>query len=325
MIMTMIERKECRHGLSRRESIRLALGSAAALFCGCGAEAEPTGSTMKNVGATAMLQRAVPRSGEKIPVIGMGTWQTFDVGSSESERKPLVEVLRLFIEGGGRVIDSSPMYGRSESVAGELRRQVPGGDSLFLGTKVWTTGRDAGIAEMKQSMDRMKTRRMDLMQIHNLVDWRTHLPTLREWKERGTIRYLGITHYTRGSFNELATIMKKEKVDFVQLPFSIALRDAEETLLAVAQETQTAVIVNRPFEGGSLFSEVRSRALPEFAKEFDCQSWGQFFLKYIVSHPGVTCVIPATSNPRHIVDNLGAGRGRMPDAETRRRMVREIG
>lgn len=324
MIVGMMEKK-CRHGMSRRESIRLALGSAAAWICGCGAEAEPARSAMKNAEATAMMQRVIPRSGEKIPVIGMGTWQTFDVGSGESERKPLLEVLRLFIEGGGRVIDSSPMYGRSESVVGDLRGQVAGGDSLFLATKVWTQGRDPGIAEMTRSMERMKARRMDLMQVHNLIDWRTHLPTLRAWKERGTIRYLGITHYTRESFDELASIMKKEKIDFVQLPFSIGLRDAEKTLLEVAQETGTAVIVNRPFEGGALFSEVRSRALPEFARDFDCQSWGQFFLKYIVSHPAVTCVIPATSNPRHVVDNLGAGRGRMPAAEMRKRMVREIG
>lgn len=270
-----------------------------------------------------MLERAIPSTGERLPVIGMGTWQTFDIGNGAAERATLREVLRVFHALGGRVIDSSPMYGRSESVVGELSTQL-GLDDLFLATKVWTSGRTAGVKQMQQSFGRMRTRTMDLMQVHNLLDVATHLATIRTWKAAGRIRYGGITHYQTSSYDELERLLDVDGVDFVQLNFSIATREAERRMLPRAADTGTAVIVNRPFESGDLFRATRSVALPAWAAELGIESWGQFFLKYIVSHPAVTVVIPATSNPRHLRDNMAAGSGPLPDANTRRRMVQVI-
>jgi diketogulonate reductase-like aldo/keto reductase len=269
-----------------------------------------------------MRTRPIPKGGEALPVIGLGTYRTFDVRPGAYE--PLAQVLREFVRRGGQVIDSSPMYGRAEAVVGELAARNGVADRLFYATKVWTQGREAGIAQMEQSAQRMGAARMDLMQIHNLVDWRTHLKTLRAWKEEGRIRYLGITHYHRRYFDELARILRTEPIDFVQLPYSIDERAAEHELLPLAQERGVAVLVNRPFQQGALFRATRGRPLPEWAAEFDCASWAQFFLKFIVSHPAVTCVIPATSNPKHLVDNMQAGYGRLPDEATRERMAAEL-
>lgn len=283
-----------------------------------------------------MLTRAIPKTGEKLPVIGMGTWQTFDVGSKAVERDSLREVLRRFLVAGGRVIDSSPMYGRAEEVTGDLLAELAGRERRgaagtnpdgqgspkpFLATKVWTTGKDAGIREMRRSMKRMRTEQMDLMQVHNLLDLETHLPVLREMKKAKTIRYLGVTHYAQSESARIERLMKSEALDFVQIPYSIARRQAEERLLPAAADTGTAVLVMQPFETGDLFRRVKAKKLPPWAAEFDCTSFAQFFLKFIVSHPAVTCPLPATSNPKHMADNLQSGFGRLPDKGLRQKMI----
>jgi len=278
---------------------------------------------------TGLFTRPIPRTGEAIPAVGLGTWQTFDVGDAPAERAPLAEVLDAFLDGGGRVIDSSPMYGRAEGVVGDLLAARPGGLAAaphpFLATKVWTRGRAEGEAQMRRSMQLLRTQRMDLMQVHNLVDWRTHLATLRAWKEKGLIRYIGVTHYQLGAFGDLERIATKESIDFVQLPYSIATRDAEARLLPAAASSGAAVLVMRPFEEGALFARVRGKPLPPWAADFDCASWAQFFLKFILGHPAVTCPIPATASAKHLRDNLGAGRGRLPDAATRKKMIEYVG
>jgi diketogulonate reductase-like aldo/keto reductase len=277
--------------------------------------------------ASALATRPIPHGGEALPVIGLGTWQTFDVGDDPGERAPLGEVLDAFFAAGARVIDSSPMYGRAEGVVGDLLAArakpatQPAGGKPFLATKVWTSGRAAGEAQMRRSMKLMRAERLDLLQVHNLVDWRTHLDTLRAWKKQGLVRYIGVTHYQLGAFAELERIVAKEGVDFVQLPYSIVTRAAEARLLPAAAAAGVAVLVMRPFEEGELFARVRGRALPPWAGELDCGSWAQFFLKFILAHPAVTCPIPATANPRHLADNLGAGRGRLPDEATRKKMA----
>lgn len=271
-----------------------------------------------------MLTRSIPSTGENLPAVGLGTWQTFDVGGSAGDRGDVREVLRLFVQHGGSLVDSSPMYARAEGVVGDLATELGVAHQLFQATKVWTRGRGEGIRQMEQSFDRMRVQTMDLMQIHNLVDWRTHLATLREWKARGRIRYIGITHYVVDAFDELEQIIGSEDLDFVQLNFSIATRAAERRMLPYAAERGVAVIVNRPYESGALFRQARGHELPDWAAEFDCASWGQFFLKYILSEPHVSCVIPATSDPRHLVDNMRAGYGRLPDTAMRQRMVQHL-
>jgi diketogulonate reductase-like aldo/keto reductase len=271
--------------------------------------------------ASSLLTRPIPSSGETIPAVGLGTWQTFDAGASSGERDPLREVLRRFVAAGGRVIDSSPMYGAAESVVGDLAADVGVADTLFLATKVWTSGREAGIAQMEQSLRRLRTKRLDLMQIHNLLDWRVHLATLRTWKQAGRIRYLGVTHYTASAFDELERVLRTEPLDFVQVNYSLGERDAERRILPLARDRGIAVLVNRPFSAGSLFSSVRGQPLPAWAAESGCESWAQLFLKWILAHPAVTCVIPATSRPEHLVDNMKAGLSALPDPATRKRMA----
>ncbi len=295
--------------ISRRELLRLALGAGALAFTG--------GATM----AASMIRRPIPRGGEALPVIGLGTWQTFDVGAAKSARQPLREVLREFVRLGGSVIDSSPMYGNSESVAGDLAAELGVEKQLFLATKVWTGGRDAGIRQMEESFRRLKTQRMDLMQVHNLVDYRTHLATLRRWKDQGKVRYIGVTHYTASAYDELAGVLETEQLDFVQFNYSIAEREAERRLLPLAADKRIAVLVNRPFAAGALFRNVSGKPLPPWAKEIGCASWAQFFLKFIISHPAVTCVIPATSKVQHLADNMQAGAEPLPDAAVRERMA----
>jgi aryl-alcohol dehydrogenase-like predicted oxidoreductase len=268
-----------------------------------------------------MLQRRIPGSGETIPAVGLGTWRTFDVGASAAEREPLREVLRRFVTLGGRLVDSSPMYGTAEAVVGDLASALGILGSLFLATKVWTSGREAGVAEMERSLRRLRVERLDLLQVHNLVDWRTQLRTLRAWKEAGRIRYLGVTHYVASAHTELERVMRAEPLDFVQVNYSLAEREAEQRLLPIARDRGIAVLVNRPYAEGALFRRVRGRSLPPWAAELDCRSWGQFFLKWILAHPAVTCVIPATSKPEHLADNMRAGTGPLPDAGTRQRMV----
>ena len=272
-----------------------------------------------------MQQREIPSSGEAVPVIGLGTSRTFDVGESESERKPLKEVLQQFFDLGGRLVDTSPMYGTAESVVGALATELGLADELFLATKVWTSGKDDGIHQMNASLKKLQSEKVDLMQVHNLVDTETHLETLRQWKEDGRVRYIGITHYRSDAFPALAQVMRDTDVDFVQLNYSLSEPEAEQTMLPLAAERGVAVIVNRPFARGELFRKTRDKPLPEWAGEFDCRSGAQFFLKYVVSHPAVTCAIPATSDPTHLKDNMQAGYGALPDAGQRKRMAQYIG
>ncbi len=268
----------------------------------------------------SLLKRVIPSTGESIPAIGVGTWQTFDVGTSATDRAPLLDVLRKMIELGATVIDSSPMYGNSEGVVGDLSTQANMNDKLFVATKVWTTGEQAGIYQMNKSFNLLKREKMDLMQIHNLVDWQTHLKTLRRWKEQRKVRYIGITHYTDGAHTTLAKILKEHPIDFVQANYNLLDTNAELELLPVAQERKVAVIANRPFEEGALFRMAKGKELPTWAKEFGCESWAQFFLKFILSHPAVTVAIPGTSKVAHLLDNLGAAQGRLPDAREREKM-----
>jgi diketogulonate reductase-like aldo/keto reductase len=268
-----------------------------------------------------MLQRIIPSTGEALPVIGIGSWLQFDIGNNLSERQDLKQVLTLMHQHGARLIDSSPMYGRSEEVIGELTNETGLADKFFYATKVWTNGKEAGIRQMKESMQKMKRSEIELMQIHNLVDWQTHLKTMRQWKAEGRIRYTGITHYTTSFHAQLEEIIKDETLDFVQFNYSIATRNAEKRLLPLAMDKGVAVIINEPLEKGRLFEKAGTKPLPSWAAEYDIQSWAGFFLKYIVSHPAVSCVIPATSNPVHMADNLAAGEGIMPDEKGRKRMA----
>jgi diketogulonate reductase-like aldo/keto reductase len=271
--------------------------------------------------SSAMLTRAIPSSGEKLPVIGLGTWRAFDVDLSADVRSQLDAVLLMFVKLGGRLIDSSPMYGRAEDVIGQLTSALGIRDRLFLATKVWTEGKQSGIQSMERSMSLLRTSRIDLMQVHNLVDVNTQLATLQEWKQQGRIRYTGITHYESGALSEIEKLLRSQNFDFLQINYSVMEPEAEERVLPLAREREIAVIANRPFGAGNLFGKVRSKPLPDWAAEFDCRSWAQFFLKWIVAHPAVTCAIPATNNPQHLEDNMQAGRGRLPDEQMRRRMV----
>lgn len=270
---------------------------------------------------TDIILRTIPSSGEKIPVIGMGTWLTFDAGNSAVRRKDLKEVLHIFTSNGGKVIDSSPMYGSSEQVIGDLVTELKIRKDLFFATKVWTNGEGEGIEQMNRSFDKMQTPKMELMQVHNLVDAEIHLRTLRKWKEQGKVRYIGITHYMVSAYPELMRLIKREKPDFVQFNYNIQVRDAENQLLPYCQDNGIAVINNRPFNEGSLFNTVRGKYLPLWAKEYDIQNWAQFFLKYIISHPAVTCAIPATSKPGHMQENIMSAYGQLPDSPVRKKMA----
>jgi diketogulonate reductase-like aldo/keto reductase len=299
--------------MTRREAAKLIGGTAAGLVF-------PT-STRAAAESSMMLTRAIPSSGEKLPVIGLGTWRAFDVDLTADNRREREEVLSLFVKLGGRVIDSSPMYGRAEEVIGDLTAALGIRHKLFLATKVWTRGKESGIKSMERSMALLRTKPIDLMQVHNLVDVNTQLATLREWKQQGGIRYVGITHYESGAFGEMEKLMRGEKLDFVQINYSLMEPEAEQSLLPLAHERGIAVIANRPFGAGDLFGKVRSKPLPDWAAEFDCRSWAQFFLKWIVAHPAVTCAIPATDKPRHLEENMRGAVGRLPDANMRRRMA----
>jgi diketogulonate reductase-like aldo/keto reductase len=270
-----------------------------------------------------MLTRPIPSTGEAMPVVGLGTWPVFNVGAGEAARRPLREVVQGLVAGGGRMIDTSPMYGRSEGVTGDIVAELALREKVFLATKVWISGREQGIAQMACSASLLKSPVIDLMQVHNLVDWRTQLATMRRMKEAGRLRYIGITHYTTGALAELARILDSEDgIDFVQCGYSLETREPETRLLPVAARRGVAVIVNQPFEQGDLFRKIRGKALPDWAAEFDCASWAQLFLKYLLGDPAVTVVIPATDKPDHMADNLKAGYGRLPDAQQRERIRR---
>ena len=261
---------------------------------------------------------ALPQTRMNLPKIGLGTWQTFDVGADAAARAPLREVLKLL---NGNMVDSSPMYGSSETVAGDLIAELGLRPKLFLATKVWTQGRDEGIRQMETSFKRLRVQQMDLMQVHNLVDVSVHSKTLREMKAAGKVRFIGITHYTSSAYAAVERELKANPWDFLQINYSLGERDSEQRILPLAKERGVAVIINRPFAEGSLFRKTRNRELPAWAGELGIASWAQYFLKWIVSHPAVTCAIPGTARPDHMKDNLAAGAGPMPDEKARRRMA----
>jgi diketogulonate reductase-like aldo/keto reductase len=279
------------------------------------------GGSMPAARAADRILRPIPKSGETIPAVGLGTWQGFDVAGDASETAQAREALKALVELGGRVIDSSPMYGSAESVSGQLAEELGVKAKLFVATKVWTSGKQAGIRQMEDSMRKLRVERLDLMQVHNLVDAGTHLATLREWRTAGRVRYLGVTHYHAGAHGDLEKYIRPGDLDFVQVNYSLAEPEAERRLLPAATVSRTAVIVNRPFAEGAMFGRVKGKALPDWAKEIGCETWAQFFLKWILGHPAVTCVIPGTRNAKHVADNLGAASGTLPDEAMRRKMA----
>ena len=272
---------------------------------------------------SVVLTRPIPSSGESIPVIGMGTWITFDV-RMPGAREQRVDVLRAFFERGGGMVDSSPMYGEAEAVLGYCLERLDDHAGLFAATKVWTPGPVTAEQQMRDSLRLWGLERLDLQQIHNLVDWREHIETLKAWKAQGRIRYLGITTSHGRRHDDIEHVMRTEPLDFVQFTYNIVDREAERRLLPLAAERGIAVIANRPFRGGGLFSHVQGQPLPPWAGEIDCENWAQFFLKFIVSHPAVTCAIPATSQVAHMHENMGAAYGRLPDAQMRARMAEYV-
>lgn len=274
--------------------------------------------------AAKIDSRKIPSTGELLPIIGLGTWQTFDVGREATVRAPLEAVLREFAALGGKLIDSSPMYGRSEDVAGDLIAGLGLRQQLFIATKVWTSGKDAGIAQMEDSMKKLRAKPVELLQVHNLLDVDAHLSTLAEWKRQKRVRYIGVTHYTSSAYAEVAKVIRAHAVDFLQINYSVAERAAEEKLLPLAQERGIAVIVNRPFAGGELLRRLRGKPVPAWAAEINCTSWAQLLLKFVISHPAVTSAIPATSRVGHLRDNMAAGLGRMPDEKMRARITASV-
>jgi aryl-alcohol dehydrogenase-like predicted oxidoreductase len=269
-----------------------------------------------------MQTRPIPSSGERLPVIGCGTWLGFDVPTGQ--RRQLTAVLEALFEAGGSVIDSSPEYGAAETVVGELLSTMNARDRAFLATKVWSRGREPGIRQMNRSFELLQDDVIDLMQVHNLIDWRTHLETMQAWKREGRIRYLGITHYTERAHNDLEAIMRSESLDFVQLNYAANDRGAAQRLLPLAEERGIAIIVNRPFGGGGLLRRLSRRTLPAWASELGCTSWAQILLKFVLAQPAVTCVIPGTGKPAHMRDNVAAGVEPFPDASLQRRIITEI-
>jgi len=259
-----------------------------------------------------MQTRPIPSTGERLPVIGCGTWLGFDVGARPDALPQRGAVLQELFEAGGRVVDTSPMYGTAEQVVGDLLARAGSRDRAFLATKVWTTGSRAGVAQLERSMALLRTRHLDLVQVHNLQDWRTHLQTLRAWKAEGRIAYIGVTHYTDSAHPELEQVLRKEPVDFVQFNYSVAERNAERRLLPLAAERGVAVLVNVPFGAGKVLRRLLPKPLPEWAAEIGCTSWNQILLKFVLAQPAVTCVIPGTGRPEHMCDNALAGDGHIP-------------
>lgn len=265
--------------------------------------------------------RAIPSTGEALPILGIGTWQAFDITPEDPARERLTEVLRLFSTCGGTTLDTSPMYGGAERIVGDLSSAAGLNERLFMATKVWTSGEKEGIRQMETSMSLLGRTKIDLMQIHNLVDWKTHLRTLYRWKDQGKIRYVGITHYTESGYDALEQVMKAYPLDFVQVNYSIVSRGAERRLFPLALEKGIAILINRPLETAGLFRRVAHQSLPGWAADLGCTNWSSFFLKFVLSHPAVTCAIPATSNPVHLVKNMEAGKGLLPDSKVRERMA----
>jgi aryl-alcohol dehydrogenase-like predicted oxidoreductase len=293
--------------------------AAAALLAGC--DRAPAKAQPPKMPTGPLLTRQIPSSGEALPVVGLGTWQAFDIAANDADWPQARDALKAFADGGGKVVDSSPMYGRAEAAIGALAAELKLRPRLFLATKVWTRGQGAGARQMAESARLLQSPVLDLMQVHNLLDLEAHLPTLRAAKEAGRIRYIGVTHYTEGAYDALEAAMRRHPLDFIQINASVAERDSEQRILPLAAERGMAVLVNRPFAGGDLFSRVRRLPLPPWAGEIGAASWGQVLLKYVLANPAVTCAIPGTRNPRHVLDNLGAATGPLPDAAQRRRIL----
>jgi len=302
--------------VNRRELLRSAAAVTAATMSRAGRTAAST--------TAAPISRRIPSSGEEIPVIGLGTSRTFEVGVTAAERAPLAAVLEAFFARGARLIDTSPMYSTAERVLGELLTPEMHARA-FLATKVWTRGARAGIEQMTHSEQQLRAKPLDLIQVHNLLDLDTQLATLREWQAAGRVRYVGVTHYTVSGQADLERIVSRERLDFVQLNYSPVTRAAERRLLPLAAERGVAVLINRPFEDGGVFGRIRGKPLPAFAADLDATSWGQLILKFIAAHPAVTCIIPATASVAHLEDNLAAGRGRLPDARQREEIAAALG
>lgn len=267
-----------------------------------------------------MNRKQIPSSDETLPMVGLGTYQVFDVESTPAEIDLRRKIVELLTASGGNLLDTSPMYNRSEKVIGDIIHTADNRKDLFLATKVWTNGKSAGVKQMQRSAELMQTDVIDLMQVHNLRDTEVHMASIRDLQADGAIRYSGLTHYTASAHASLANEMQQYKPDFIQINYSMGERDAEDRVLPLAADLGIAVLVNRPFQTGRLFRAVSGKALPDWTKPF-AASWGQFFLKFILSHPAVTCVIPATSKTHHMIDNIGAGMGELPDAATRKRMT----
>lgn len=311
----MNERPNLQASMTRAAFLRLVAGSATGLILGGG------GGPSLAAPSAAMQARPIPASGEALPVIGLGTYQGFDVAPGSAEYGRLPGVLQALFAAGGSVIDSSPMYGRAEASTGELLAATGNRPKAFLASKVWTRGRAEGLRQMEESLRLLRTDRLDLMQVHNLVDWRTHLATLRDWKAAGRIRYIGITHYSASAYDELAAVMRAERFDFLQINYSLDEREAERLILPLAAERGMAVLINRPFGGGGLLRRLRDRPLPAWAAEIDAASWAQLLLKFVLGQAAVTCAIPGTGRPEHMADNAAAGVGRIPDAAFWRRQA----
>ena len=273
--------------------------------------------------SSAPLMRGIPSTGEMLPVIGVGSWITFNVPPATAAAAALVPVLRTFFERGGAMIDSSPMYGYSETIIGEMLAQVPH-PRLFSATKIWTVGKALGRLQFVRSLKLWRVPKLDLVHVHNILDWETHLDTLKELKAAGAVRYIGVTTSEGAKHAEMERVLQRERLDFVQFTYNFADRRVEERLLPLAAERKMAVVINRPFDGGRLFPLVRGKPLPAWAREIDCENWAQFFLKFVVSHPAVTCAIPATRQVAHMAENMGALYGRLPDADLRKRMQRHM-
>lgn len=303
------------NNLTRRSFLQSVSGMALAPFFSF-----PVSLSAETPLASSILTKKIPVSAEPIPVIGMGSWLTFDIDDDETDRARCIKVLETFFKRGGGMIDSSPMYGSSEEVIGYCLNKLPQQKGLFSATKVWIVGKSLGITQMNNSSSYWGLPEFDLMQIHNMLNWRTHLETLKEWKQQGRIRYIGITTSHGRRHKKLEEALLEEEFDFVQFTYNMIDREVEQRLLPVAKERGLAVIINRPFQRGRLFELVNNQPLPDFAAEIDCQNWAQFFLKFIVSHPDVTCAIPATSQVMHMMENMGAGYGQLPDKGMRDRM-----
>ena len=299
--------------MNRRGFLRL-LGTGAALVSNLSIALSPK-----------IMTRKIPSTGEELPAVGLGTWQVFDAGNNAAERAPLRTVISEFARAGGKMIDSSPMYGSAESVAGDLVAELGLREKLFIATKVWTRGREEGIREMERSFKRLRVATMDLMQIHNLLDVGVHTKTLNDMKAKGRVRYTGITHYTSAAYLEVERWLEKEKYDFLQINYSLAERESEKRILEICRSRNIAVIANRPFAEGAMFGRVRGKPLPPWASEIGVASWAQYFLKWIVGHPAITCVIPGTGKPEHMRDNVQAGLGIYPDAAMLKKMVADVG